>query len=707
MKKIYNILMAAAIALGTFTSCEDVPMPFNNPLDYLEPDEGETVIEPAGDGTKDSPYNVAGVLAYIETLDPDVESPKDIYVTGTITSVKEAYTSQHGNATFVISDTDEGTNQFTFYRGLYFGNKKYSNDNDVNVEENDVVVVCGKVYNYQGRTPETVQNKAYIISINGKAVEPQKPTEIGSIDNPKTVTEALNAINALADNASTSEYYFVKGNITKIKTSSADIATFKNIDYIISDGTSEITVFRGKNIDNTDFTAAGQINVGDEVIVYGQLKKYVNNGYTTPEMDQGNYIVKYTKGTGSATGTPKGSGTLADPYNAAGANQFIKSLAADTESDKDVYIKGIIVKFANNGEFENSGTFGNSSFYISDDGKVSSEQFYVFRTLYFGNVKWTSGITPKVGDEVVICGKVVYYQGKTPETAVNKSYLYSLNGKTEGGGGGSDTPSSNLGTKDAPLTVAKALDAINALEDSGETETEAFVKGKISKVQSFNDKYKSITYYISDDGTETKELQIYSGKNIGGAEFASIDDLSVGDVVVVKGKLKKFMKNGEAIPEMNQPNEIISITKGSSGGEQGGGSEQGEQGSYTKPYSVASGIAAQGAEFKNIKDIYVKGYIVGWVEGQKLEEGAHFNANATVKSNILIADTANETDLSKCMPVQLPNNDVRSGMNLQDHPEFYGKAVILYGELAKYFGAAGVKSVIYAESDGKTLGTKP
>ena len=59
------------------------------------------------------------------------------------------------------------------------------------------------------------------------------------------------------------------------------------------------------------------------------------------------------------------------------------------------------------------------------------------------------------------------------------------------------------------------------------------------------------------------------------------------------------------------------------------------------------------------------------------------------------------------MPVQLPNNDVRSGMNLQDHPEFYGKAVILYGELAKYFGAAGVKNVTYAESDGKTLGTKP
>ena len=399
-----------------------------------------------------------------------------------------------------------------------------------------------------------------------KYTKGEAPAAVGSIDNPQTVTQAVAVINALAEGATTEADYYVAGKISRILTTDDNIAKFKNIDYYISDGTSEIQVFRGKNLDNTDFTAAGQINVGDEVIVLGKLMKYVNpnTGAVVPEMAQGNYIVKYTKGTASATGTPQGSGTLADPYNAAGANKFIKSLAADTESDNDVYIKGKIVKFANKGEFENSGTYGNSTFYISDDGKESSEQFYVFRTLYFGNVQWTSGVTPKVGDEVIICGKVIYYQGKTPETSGNKSYLYSLNGKTEGGG--SDTPSSNLGTKDAPLTVAKALDAINALEDSGETGTEAYVKGKISQVQSFSDKYKSITYYISDDGTQTKELQIYSGKNIGGAEFASIDDLSVGDVVVVKGKLKKYMKNGEAIPEMNQPNEIITITKASGGG---------------------------------------------------------------------------------------------------------------------------------------------
>ena len=38
---------------------------------------------------------------------------------------------------------------------------------------------------------------------------------------------------------------------------------------------------------------------------------------------------------------------------------------------------------------------------------------------------------PVVGDEVVICGKLVNYKGNTPETVANKSYIYSLNGNTK------------------------------------------------------------------------------------------------------------------------------------------------------------------------------------------------------------------------------------------------------------------------------------
>ena len=289
MKKIYNILMAAAILLGTLTSCEDVPMPFNNPLNYLEPDPDVVIIDPAGDGTKDSPYNVAGVLAYLETLGPDVESTKDIYITGVVTSVKEAFSTQYGNAQFVISDTDEGTNQFTFYRGLYLGNKKYSNENDVNIQEDDVVVICGKIVNYRGSTPETVQNKAYVVSINGKTVEPTpEPTGAeakgtGTQADPYNVAGVLKFINGLGSDVESSSEVFVKGKINEVKEqygTQYGNATFTMVD----EGYDAIfTAYRILYLGNKKYTEGDLLNAGDEVIVCGKVVNFRGN---TPETVQ-------------------------------------------------------------------------------------------------------------------------------------------------------------------------------------------------------------------------------------------------------------------------------------------------------------------------------------------------------------------------------------------------------------------------------------
>jgi exonuclease VII large subunit len=429
MKRIANYLIALAVAAFTFTSCADVPSPFG---DIVKPDSGDVVvIEPSGTGTEADPYNVAGVLEYISGLGADTPSPKEVYIKGYAVELTDISAS-YGNATFTISDNAEGTaNKFTVYRAAGLGNQKVTDESFI--KQGDIVVICGKVTNYKGNTPETVQGAAYVYSVNGKSGGggATPATTLGTKDAPLTVAQALETINALADNGTTAQDAYVAGKITKIKTADADIDKYKNIDYIISDGTNELTVFRGKNIDNTDFTAAGQINVGDEVVVLGKLTKYVKDGNTTPEVAQGNYIVKLTKG--------------------------------------------------------------------------------------------SSG-----GD-------------------------------------------SNLGTKDAPLTVVKALEIINALADGGET-ADAYVKGTISQVTSYNSTYKSITYYISDDGKTTNELQVYSGKGLNGAEFAAKEDLSVGDQVVIKGKLKKYVKNGNVTPEINQSSEIVTITKASGGGNTGGGS---------------------------------------------------------------------------------------------------------------------------------------
>ena len=106
-------------------------------------------------------------------------------------------------------------------------------------------------------------------------------------------------------------------------------------------------------------------------------------------------------------------------------------------------------------------------------------------------------------------------------------------------------------TAETAYTVAEARTLIDAGQALDET---VFVKGIVSQVDKFNDTYKSIQYWISDDGTTTNQFECYSGKGIGGADFASVDDVKVGATVVVKGLLAKF---GE-IYEFKQNNELVS-----------------------------------------------------------------------------------------------------------------------------------------------------
>lgn len=124
------------------------------------------------------------------------------------------------------------------------------------------------------------------------------------------------------------------------------------------------------------------------------------------------------------------SGTKDNPYTVAEAIAAVADLTwtSNTEYDKtdEVYVTGIICSIANNGTYGQSGTFGNASYYISDDGSDTGDKFYVYRSLYFEKEKYTSGQDIKVGDTVVICGELMNYKGNTPETVANESYLYSL-----------------------------------------------------------------------------------------------------------------------------------------------------------------------------------------------------------------------------------------------------------------------------------------
>ena len=148
------------------------------------------------------------------------------------------------------------------------------------------------------RTAEVVLSYTYgeglTVSKTVTITQTGNPDASGTENNPYTVAEALEVINALADNGKTSEVY-TTGTITRIQEVSVYDETtndgYGNATYFISDGTNELEVFRGFYLDKTKFTAEDQIQVGDVVVVYGQLQKYVKNETVTPEITSGNYIV--------------------------------------------------------------------------------------------------------------------------------------------------------------------------------------------------------------------------------------------------------------------------------------------------------------------------------------------------------------------------------------------------------------------------------
>lgn len=115
------------------------------------------------------------------------------------------------------------------------------------------------------------------------------------------------------------------------------------------------------------------------------------------------------------------------------------------------------------------------------------------------------------------------------------------------------TVKSIANTAETAYTVEEAV----ALIDAGRgLSVDVFVQGTISNVQSFNSKYGSITYLISADGTEEgQQFMCYGGLNVGGEKFAALEDLTVGDHVVVMGKLKKY---GETY-ELDLNNVLVSL----------------------------------------------------------------------------------------------------------------------------------------------------
>lgn len=169
MKKIIYSLFVLAMAAFTFSSCEDVPAPYDMPTKPETPE-----LQPTGSGTAADPFNIAAVEKYI---DEGGSAETEIYVKGKVVSVKPgSFDPQYGSLKYYISEDGTATNQFYVYNGYAGPNRTKFSGEDA-LKPGDEVVICGKVDNYQGTKEFLVGN--YIVSLNGVGgtTTPDTPTD--------------------------------------------------------------------------------------------------------------------------------------------------------------------------------------------------------------------------------------------------------------------------------------------------------------------------------------------------------------------------------------------------------------------------------------------------------------------------------------------------------------------------------------------------
>ena len=293
---------------------------------------------------------------------------------------------------------------------------------------------------------------------------------------------------------------------------------------------------------------------------------------------------------GEAGELKPGSGTQADPYSVAGVIAYVESLGADVQSQEEVYVKGKVSAI----EEAFSSSFGNGTFYITDDGAATSPAFYVFRVKFLGNQKWAMGNTQiEIGDEVIICSKVVNYKGNKPETVMlgataeggpYAGYLYSLNGKTE-------DQKQEVDYSNAPAkTVGEFIAAADKKNFFNLT-------GKFGG--SINTKYGN--FDLTD---ETGTIYVYGVKNWN--EFK--DKATDGATVTLAGQYQLYKKEGQADKHEVVNAYILSCE----GGTPTTDSEPKGSGTLEDPYNAAKALEVATAlepGAKTESDVYVSGKI--------------------------------------------------------------------------------------------------
>lgn len=298
-----EVKLTATIKLGDLEATKEITVTVKAVINYDHA------------GTLEDPYSPSDANKKANTLAADATTEDYFYIKGIIVddSKYSVDTGDHGNATFNIVETADSTEKFLIFRAYDKDGNKFTSST-VNFAKGDTVVVCAKITNYKGNTPETAQGGKIVSVVKGEGTETPEPEVPG--DAITSIADAL----AAADGASVN----LSGTVSSIDTYWN--YAYNNISVNLSDGENEILIYRAKEL----------LYVGDEITVTGTLGSYKGTKQITDP------VVKVT----NAATVPATATTVVDALAAAdgspvefeGTVSEIKSAWSTQYKNMDVYV---------------------------------------------------------------------------------------------------------------------------------------------------------------------------------------------------------------------------------------------------------------------------------------------------------------------------------------------------------------------------------
>ncbi|MBO5630464.1 MAG: Ig-like domain-containing protein [Aeriscardovia sp.] len=227
---------------------------------------------------------VVGVIYYIQT--PNTETPVqkvDVAVLNSITPT-----------TLNVNDKGEFTLDAAFAEGTV-ANEDY----EVSWESDNAEVLAVSGASYEAKKEGTANVTVKVTVLDDEkynevsksfAVTVNDPNAPGTQNNPYTVAQALANTPASGNSAEV----YVKGIVSGFYGTNTNILSDNSHRYYIYDDgteTDQLLVYNGKGLNNVAFSSAEDVQVGDVVVIKGQLTTYQG----TKEFAKDNYIVSLTR----------------------------------------------------------------------------------------------------------------------------------------------------------------------------------------------------------------------------------------------------------------------------------------------------------------------------------------------------------------------------------------------------------------------------